>query len=259
MNTLAMPTNIPTPPTMPFTGAPVYMPTSSGTPIYMPMPPSAGAPMNMPSSMNVPIMPAAPFTAAQGFPPPQSEALSEHGWLAPIESPTTSPKKRFFTLRYFSFILLAALIVFIVISNCFIKINVVGSSMEPTFKSGDRVWANRWKAPAYGDVVVAYNPEGVPEFLYKRVVGFAGDSFFFSDSNLYRIKNGGTEQELLQEGINIDFIRDIFEKSSVFSGENQIYVVPADGLFLLGDNFNISKDSRFFGSVNKTAIYAVVY
>jgi signal peptidase I len=223
--------------------------TAKGTPAPLDTPPANGA-SDTPVPSDTP-----PAQIEKSMPPYRSEVLPDYASDV-LELP---PFKKPFGIRYFSFILLAALIIFVVISNCFIKINVVGSSMEPAFKNGDVVWVSRWKSPAYGDVVVAYNPEGEPEFLYKRVVGFAGDSFFFKDGNLYRIKKNAAAEESLQQNVDADFILEIFRKSTVFSGENLIYAVPENCLFLLGDNFNISKDSRFFGSVKRSAIYAVVY
>jgi signal peptidase I len=86
-------------------------------------------------------------------------------------------------------------------------VTVVGLSMEPTLRAGERLLARRGAA-ATGDIVVLRNPKGDPPLLVKRLVAAAGEE-------LPATLGGG--------------------------------VVPEGRVAVLGDNARHSLDSRHFG------------
>src|SRR5262249_38717842 len=107
-------------------------------------------------------------------------------------------------------------------------VTVTGSSMEPTFRAGDRVLARRAPAAVIkpGQVVVLTNtaiPQnhshptggGIPLFMIKRLVALPGDP---------------VPKELGNVGI--------LRSSSV---------VPPGNIVVLGDNVTVSVDSRQIG------------
>ena len=117
---------------------------------------------------------------------------------------------------------------------------VDGRSMEPSFYDGERLIVSRLNylltTPKRGDVIV-FNSLTKPdtEMLIKRVIGEPGDTIEFRQSEVY--VNG----ERLQE----DYINECI--SSCYSTE--IWTVPEDAYFVMGDNRDHSSDSRVFGVV----------
>lgn len=111
-------------------------------------------------------------------------------------------------------------------------------SMQPTLMEGDRVLINRltyhFRDPKAGDVVVFDSPLHENEDLVKRVVAVAGDRVAIHDGYLYVNDVAQEEPYLLEQH---------------FAGEEPETVVPADHVFVLGDNRNNSGDSRIFGPI----------
>ena len=114
--------------------------------------------------------------------------------------------------------------------------HVTGSSMEPTLNHGDMVVLNRliylFASPRAGDIVAFPYPENPSEFYIKRVVGVPGD--------IIDLRNG----EFIINGQPLD---DPFSGDPVLAlGDVAFPVVVEEGrFFVLGDNRNGSKDSRF--------------
>ncbi|MEU1628348.1 signal peptidase I [Streptomyces sp. NPDC020096] len=105
-------------------------------------------------------------------------------------------------------------------------------SMQPTVNPGDRVLAQRIKGDEVrrGDVVVFNDPQWGNEPMVKRVVGVGGDKIACCD------KQG----RLTVNGVPID------EPYLLQQGQAPIptTTVPRGQLFVLGDNRQVSMDSR---------------
>lgn len=132
------------------------------------------------------------------------------------------------------------------------SITVSGDSMNDTLTSGDMVLGtNVFYTPEYGDVVVVQAdklvnkalvlPTGQPvygEAIIKRVIALEGDTvrIDFDKGEVYR--NG----ELLSE----DYIKDLTHMriNDFWMNSNEDYVVPENCVFVMGDNRNVSNDSR---------------
>lgn len=118
---------------------------------------------------------------------------------------------------------------------------VSGESMAPTFENGDILLVKKWAAPKNGYIVTAYIEE-LDYVVVKRVIGMEGDRILITLHAMYR--NG----ELLQE----------FTDGK--EDDNKVYemIVPDGYVFLMGDNWEHSLDSRSFGCIPTEAVRGVV-
>ncbi len=130
-----------------------------------------------------------------------------------------------------------SLVLFLGINAISARIRIESISMQPTLYAGDYVIVNKvaYKLgePERGDVVVFhYPPDPGREPYIKRVIGLPGDTVVVRDNQV--IVNGSIlEEPYINSAPNYD-------------GEWQ---VPANSLFVLGDNRNNSSDSHSWGMV----------
>ena len=156
--------------------------------------------------------------------------------IQPLEPET--PKKSTFWHDFWEIIetLLLALILYFAIDAVFARVKVDNISMENTLMPGDLLVVNKfaYKLRDYttGDVIVFHDPLNESEDFIKRIIGTPGDTV--------SIQNGivSVNGVVLQE----KYIR----QTPTYDGN---WVVPADSLFVLGDNRNESSDSHVWGFV----------
>lgn len=112
---------------------------------------------------------------------------------------------------------------------------IIGHSMEGTMEEGDVILVNRvydFDDIERGDIAILdINYKGKQTRIIKRIIGVAGDVVEFSNNELYI--NGEKKKEVyIKEDMDV---------------EDGVFVVPEDKVFVLGDNRNISADSRDVG------------
>ena len=182
-----------------------------------------------------------------------------------------------------------ALIIAIIIRSLIIQpFYIPSSSMEPNVLVGDRLFVTKYSygyskhsfpfsppifkgrifysEPKRGDVIVFKTPADNRTDYIKRLIGLPGDQIQFIESNLYL-----NNSEVLKSRIS--------KKDKIFCGNNNIevytfeeilpngkkhksvylknhsyknsdvFLVPQNHYFYLGDNRDCSKDSRFLTSV----------
>ncbi|MEA3218019.1 MAG: signal peptidase [Acidimicrobiia bacterium] len=125
---------------------------------------------------------------------------------------------------------------------------VTSSSMRPTLAAGDRVLVEkvtyRFRAPHRGEVVVITDPHGGTP-LVKRVVAVGGDRVELNSGVL-----------LVNDRVVPDRGAQPDAEVAEFFGPLD---VPAEHLFVLGDNRAESDDSREFGSVDERRVIGRVW
>ena len=135
-------------------------------------------------------------------------------------------------------IVIAIFIAFLIRQFVFAFFQVSGESMDNTLSNGERVLVDKvpyyFHQPQYGDILVFR--ESSTEDWIKRVIGRPGDTIEFKGGNLYR------------NGVKIS--EPYLKEHMSPPGDFGPYKIPAGKLFLMGDNRNVSKDSREIGPVN---------
>ena len=133
-------------------------------------------------------------------------------------------------------IYIAVLLAIIITFRCFLMIGRVPSeSMEPTLMVHDWLIGDRHayeeEKPQRGDIVMFYQKDE-NETMVKRVIGLPGETVEIKDGKVYI---DGSETAL-----DDSFIPEKMQ------GSFGPYTVPDNCYFMLGDNRNDSKDSRFW-------------
>lgn len=123
-----------------------------------------------------------------------------------------------------------------IIFHFFIMLGRIPSeSMEPTLMVHD--WtigsrnAYRDGLPERGDIIIFYSQEE-DEVMVKRVIGLPGETVSFVGGHVY------IDGEPLDESGYLD--------ASVETVCEETFVVPQDSVFVLGDNREVSFDSRYW-------------
>ena len=141
----------------------------------------------------------------------------------------------------------AVFLAFVLVFSVGMKISMVGVSMEPALYNGQEVLVNRFiykiTSPKRGDVI-AFLPNGNQNSHYylKRIVGLPGESIQIIDGYVY------INRERLPE--------DEYDKMADYGIVGNEIQLGSDEYFVLGDNRNMSEDSRSgnIGAVKKDTI-----
>lgn len=156
---------------------------------------------------------------------------------------------------------------------------IPSSSMENTLLIGDHVFVNReqfapsthWIGPLlpyrqirHGDIVVFLSPAEPGLYVVKRIMGTPGDRIHLRDGVVYRNGEKLDEPYVIHQGMAYNPYRDNFPAvpPSDFNNvapnwqltlpshiQGDEIVVPPDSYFAMGDNRDVSYDSRFWGFI----------
>ena len=182
-----------------------------------------------------------------------------------------------------------ALIIAIFIRSFFFQpFYIPSSSMEPNLLVGDRLFVSKYSygyskhsfpfspnifkgriffsEPKRGDVVVFKTPTDNRTDYIKRVIGLPGDKIFINQGNII-INDSIIFKEKIEDFIDINKsgnkkrkrqykehffdlkinILDLLDNGPV--DNTNVFIVPEDHFFVMGDNRDNSQDSRFLNSV----------
>ena len=138
--------------------------------------------------------------------------------------------------------LISIVVVVLIINFIAIPVRVSGSSMYPNLHEGDFGFSGVFtRALGYKrfDVVVLEN-DATQQKIVKRIIGLPNEKVEYKNSQLY-INDEAVEEDFLGE--------DIFTNNFVVELGNDEY-------FCLGDNREVSQDSRYYGPFSSKDIVA---
>ncbi|MCH7814737.1 MAG: signal peptidase I [Planctomycetes bacterium] len=165
--------------------------------------------------------------------------------------------------------------------------DVPSGSMKPTILEGDRIlvnklayglrvpfsdwWIAQWEGPVPGDVVVCFSPD-TRQRLVKRVIGVPGDRLELRDNRLFvngqAVSYGPLDADTVNQIATDRQPRHRFASERLGGGQHPVMItphkparrsftavtVPPGCYFVMGDNRDNSRDSRFFGWIDRDAI-----
>ena len=157
---------------------------------------------------------------------------------------------------------------------------IPSESMMPTLLIGDFILVNKFtygirlpvfntriielNEPARGDIVVFRYPKDPTIDYIKRVIGLPGDKITYDHKKLYVNDQEVTYKSLglyegIGQGVNMTGAEQLLEnltgiKHQILVKHDEpsaegVYVVPKDSYFVMGDNRDNSRDSRYWGFV----------
>lgn len=154
-------------------------------------------------------------------------------------------KKKSLLIDILEVILSVAVISFILLKFVVLPCEVHGRSMYPTLQEGERTYSfvitRNLGIKRFDICVVEVNPdEDNEKLLVKRVIGMPNETVEYKDNVLY-INGEKMDEDFLQMEVHTQDLK-------VTLGDDEYYC--------LGDNRDISKDSRYYGPFKGSDIKA---
>jgi signal peptidase I len=168
--------------------------------------------------------------------------------------------------EYLEALLIAA--VFLLFTNTFVvkTFFIPSGSMEDTLLVGDHLFVNRFifgpttgkleqavlplRAPRRGDIVIFRSPERPNIDLVKRLIGLPGDTIQVVNKQLFVNGKKVEDAAYVEHKDPRTFLnRPYMSEQQRLRDNFGPVTVPADSYFCMGDNRDMSYDSRFWGTV----------
>lgn len=148
---------------------------------------------------------------------------------------------------YMKYIILGVVAGLILNNYVVVNAEVLSGSMENLMEKGDRIMGSRlsyvWGEPERLDVVIFKYPVDESKNYIKRIIGLPGETVTIEEGQIYiQDSRKPLKETYLKESWNI-------------RNDGYTFHVPEDSYLMMGDNRNISADSRVW---NEEAILAGV-
>ncbi|MCE5235979.1 MAG: signal peptidase I [Clostridiaceae bacterium] len=146
------------------------------------------------------------------------------------------------------FLYVTLVVVFALALRLFVfePIRVDGPSMEPTLFNDEQMFVEKcsywFRTPERGEIVIVYYP-GYTIPAVKRVIALPGETVAVTDGAVY-INGEKLDESAYWDGYVLDGIWP--------------FTVPEGSIFVMGDNRNVSKDSRNLLEVGPIPYYRIV-
>jgi len=153
-------------------------------------------------------------------------------------------------------IVFALVITFICREFIFSPVLVQGESMQPTFQDDDKVIVAKTSKIERFDMIV-FHAKDHNENHIKRVIGLPGDMVEMKHDVLYINGKKYKEDYLQRNKAEIPSEQNLTEDFNLHEWVKN-KKVPADSLFVLGDNRRNSNDGRSYGFIKKDSVIGEV-
>ncbi|MBS4173844.1 signal peptidase I [Bacillus sp. FJAT-49736] len=154
-------------------------------------------------------------------------------------------------------IVFAAIIVFVCRYFIFVPSIVVGQSMMPNLQDGNRIIVSKLSKIKRFDEIVFHAPDANEDYV-KRVIGLPGDTVEMKNDILYINGKAYDEPYLNQYKKALPPMQKLTGDFSLQDSPTNSKTVPKGYFFVLGDNREISKDSRMFGFIRQSSVIGKV-
>lgn len=200
-------------------------------------------------------------------------ALDKFVWKTGDEDSRVKPGARHVLVEYSRSFFPVLLFVLVVRSFIFEPFRIPSGSMMPTLLEGDFIFVKKYSyglrlpvtetkvvetgEPQRGDVIVFRLPADPSVNYIKRVIGLPGDTIVYER---HRLTINGEQVDLKRSDdeswgapVYVEDLdgrlHDILVMSPEFSTRDNTYRVPQGHYWVMGDNRDRSKDSRFIGAI----------
>jgi signal peptidase I len=199
-----------------------------------------------------------------------------------VEEPPRQEKHRETPAEFTASMALVLAVGLFIITFCLQAFEIPSSSMENTLLIGDHVFVDRdtvgpktswmplipYHKVRHGDIIVFLSPAEPGLYVVKRIIGQPGDRIHLRDGVVYRNGQKLDEPYVIHNG-GYNPYRDNFPAvppgdSNAVTPEwhltmntyidNGDLVVPPDRYFAMGDNRDVSYDSRYWGFIPRENI-----
>jgi signal peptidase I len=166
-------------------------------------------------------------------------------------------RKAFYAfLEIIETLIVAFAVVFIIRSYIMQPFLVWGSSMAPTFLSGDYILIDElslyFREPKRGEVVVFHHPPNSSTYFIKRIIGLPNEKVLIKDNKITIFNSQHPNGFVLEEKyLSPNVITEVRQEKS------KEFVLGPDEYFVLGDNRQFSYDSRDWGVLKRKDIAGI--